>query len=429
MPASGFIFLAIYMALVFIRPQESISLFRGIPIVFFFQIIVIYYWLMGRKRFDLPQYKAILAFSLVILISTFMASLSLGFFQFKFFFLNVGLVFIILSNSLDSLKRQETIAFVYIIAALTMSLHGIDQTLDPERIGWSGTPMIFRPDKGNIWQTSYVGIFSDPNDSGMVLASSLPFVAYFFTKTNSKIMKLFYLAMTGTIGYGIYLCDSRGTLLSVIAITAMFLVIRFNAIKLILPALLVGPVLMSLMPSHLFGGDESSQERIYAWFQGWLMFKSHPLFGVGKGQFTEYHHKTAHNSWVLAFAETGILGFYAWISLLFTSLYHAYYYGYTAVKIRDYADKAKQEVLNLSKDETNFAKAVFYSLISAMTAAFFLSRTYTIVLFVICALATSLNQVQGPKSSLFQPKSVQSLMFLASIGFIIFINIIIRVKG
>jgi O-antigen ligase len=38
------------------------------------------------------------------------------------------------------------------------------------------------------------------------------------------------------------------------------------------------------------------------------MWRSHPLLGVGLGQFTEYNYMTAHNSYLLALSELGVPG-------------------------------------------------------------------------------------------------------------------------
>jgi O-antigen ligase len=57
-----------------------------------------------------------------------------------------------------------------------------------------------------------------------------------------------------------------------------------------------------------------------AWKTGLDIFVSSPVIGVGQGQFTEYHYLTAHNSYVLALAETGLVGFLLWGAVLYTSI-------------------------------------------------------------------------------------------------------------
>ena len=45
------------------------------------------------------------------------------------------------------------------------------------------------------------------------------------------------------------------------------------------------------------------------------MLKAQPILGVGYGQFVDHHPLTAHNSLVLCFAETGLLGSFFWVGL------------------------------------------------------------------------------------------------------------------
>ncbi len=61
--------------------------------------------------------------------------------------------------------------------------------------------------------------------------------------------------------------------------------------------------------------DESASERLVAWTEGLEMLKAQPILGVGYGQFLDHHTLTAHNSLVLCFAETGLLGCFFWVGL------------------------------------------------------------------------------------------------------------------
>jgi O-antigen ligase len=57
-----------------------------------------------------------------------------------------------------------------------------------------------------------------------------------------------------------------------------------------------------------------------AWKTGFDLFISSPIVGVGQGQFVEHHYLTAHNSYVLALAETGFVGFILWGAVLYVSV-------------------------------------------------------------------------------------------------------------
>lgn len=411
-----------------IRPQESIEAFKGIPIPFMTQILVLCFWLVGQKKFDQPQYKAILFMSLIIFVSTSFVSVSMSIEIIKEFFTITALIFIILANSVTTLSRQQAICFVYIIAAVVMSLHGIDMSMDPERTGWTGQDMLFRADKGDIWQVRYIGIFGDPNDMGMVLGSSLFLCIYFILASQSSIKKLFYLTLGGTILYGIYLCQSRGTFLAVVAAIGLYGAFRYNLMKLALPAMIIAPIALMVLPDNLLGGsgDESSQDRIYAWYDGILMLKSSPLIGVGTDQFADLHGGlTAHNSWVLAFAEMGFLGFWCWMTIIVTSAYTAHFYGFKSFQpVLD----AEGELSEAERNQQLMAKCIFFALIVALICAFFISRTYNIILYVLCALSMSAYNVSKESDRQLSPPSIQKYVFMISLAVPLVINVIVIVK-
>ena len=98
--------------------------------------------------------------------------------------------------------------------------------------------------------------------------------------------------------------------------------IRSRAFK----GLLVGAVIVAIVVSvpvimsrsdalGYFGGDASAEDRLAAWWAALHMIWSHPLLGVGVGQFADYaveyganRKMTAHNTLLSVTAETGLLG-------------------------------------------------------------------------------------------------------------------------
>ena len=60
--------------------------------------------------------------------------------------------------------------------------------------------------------------------------------------------------------------------------------------------------------------DESNAGRLDAWSAGLGMFRQQPFFGVGYNMFTDHNEITAHNSFVLCFAELGLFGYFIWLA-------------------------------------------------------------------------------------------------------------------
>ena len=116
-------------------------------------------------------------------------------------------------------------------------------------------------------------------------------------------------------------------------------------------------------------------DRIEAWYAGIQMLKTHPMFGVGYGSFTDFHwERTAHNSFVLCFSELGVFGFFAWIALL-------------VLAFRELGEAVKRTPTGSL--EHRITSALRYSLIGFLTCAWFLSRTYQPELYLLLALCAS----------------------------------------
>src|SRR5919198_72393 len=121
--------------------------------------------------------------------------------------------------------------------------------------------------------------------------------------------------------YAIFLTHSRGAVLGLASL--LFFGMR-KALGLVKTGLLVGVLLVAVVVTNAAGGrgfsaqEESAGDRILAWSEGLTMLRHQPLFGVGYNSFTEHHSITAHNSFVLCFAELGLIGYFMWLALAVT---------------------------------------------------------------------------------------------------------------
>jgi O-antigen ligase len=221
-----------------------------------------------------------------------------------------------------------------------------------------------------------LGIFNDPNDLAMTLSCTIPFCVYLFSLTKNHLLKLFYITSALALVYGIFLTNSRGGILSLGGSLGYIL---FRKFKNKLLAVIVGTLVLTLFiafgpsrMSELNSQEESANDRIESWYVGVDLFKQNPLLGVGYGMFTEYHHLTAHNSFVLAFSELGIIGFICWLALFYFSARNLL-------------------IIDISKKELSNLALIFEScFLSILMSIFFLSRTYNILLYIFFALSVSI---------------------------------------
>jgi O-antigen ligase len=179
--------------------------------------------------------------------------------------------------------------------------------------------------------------------------------------------------------YAIYLTNSRGALLATAAIAALHIWRRYG----LLAAGVFGSAGLAAMlalPSRLQQLDveeASAYGRVDAWYEGLQMFTSNPLFGVGANQFSDHHFLTAHNSFVLVLAETGIVGFTVWVAFL------AYCFRMLLALLRQ---PLGTDGAGLLVDDRRIASALLLSLAGTMVCAFFLSRTYIVIIYVLAAM-------------------------------------------
>jgi hypothetical protein len=383
-------FLALYILAVIIRPHEFFGFLEGVPLPFILELLTVVMFTMGKKRFDAVQIKAVLWLNLCIAISWLTLSMTVGISMSIQFFANQALMLILIANIVNTSSRHRLVLGLMVFGAAVMSVHGYYQVTAEDKMGWTGVKAMVRYDSGSepIWQARYTGPFKDPNDMGMLLACSLPLVLYLWKTSKGLPFKFIWLIQAAAIFYGIYLVNSRGTMLAAIAPLLLYFAYKYNFTKMLVPIAIIVPMIMLVLPSRmLISNEESAPGRIEAWYQGYLMLKSNPLFGVGMHNFVDHHFRTAHNSWVLAYAELGFIGFFFWMLIIVSSLHMLYHYTRISVYEEEGIDSARGK--GSLKDEVNLASATFYALVSVLVAAFFLSRTYSFLLYLLCGLAVS----------------------------------------
>ena len=191
------------------------------------------------------------------------------------------------------------------------------------------------------------------------------------------LFKAVPLALAGVLIYGVYLSNSRGGLLALMAVFAYFFIKRsrwrvvggFFGLALAALVFLFGPSRLGMM-----AGDESATGRLDAWYYGFQLLKASPIFGRGMNMFTDAYPLTAHNSFVLAFAELGLVGYFCWVGLLYVS-----FKTFTLVQQHD-------------RRLAPYAFGLQAGLVGFSVAAFFLSRTYILLPYLFVALsAATLN--------------------------------------
>lgn len=179
-----------------------------------------------------------------------------------------------------------------------------------EHVGLLGTYSI----EGRV---RYRGELHDPNEVSLTISGGALSLLIAFAIRKRKQTAAFFCALgAGLVFYTVYLTQSRGGLVAGMLVPAVYLIRRYGLRSMI-------PAAMVALPVLLLGGrsgsaaEQSTLERYEAWSTGLTMFKQNPVFGVGARQFAEHHYLTAHNTFVLCFAELGFPGFVLFMAVLY----------------------------------------------------------------------------------------------------------------
>ena len=157
------------------------------------------------------------------------------------------------------------------------------------------------------------GLFGDPNDLSMITVAG---VVICMLAMDDKRMGVFRIAWTIPLALffaTLVLTKSRGGMLAFAAATLMFSYLRFGlwktaaAAALLLPALALGVGGRQTDMSSGFQGG-TGQARVELWSEGLVVLKSSPLFGIGFNSYGDHVGLVAHNSFIHAFVELGLIG-------------------------------------------------------------------------------------------------------------------------
>ena len=274
-----------------------------------------------------------------------------------------------------------------------------------------------------LWRVRSLGFLSDPNDFGQALVVALAMLPL-FRRPRAAMRNLFVIGVPASLLlYAIYLTHSRGALLGLGSL--MFFTIQ-RMLGTMRTGIMMAVMALGAMALNFTGGrgysanEESAGGRVDAWSEGLQMLMYRPIFGVGYHRFTEHHNYTAHNSFVLCFAETGLVGYFLWLGLILLVF------------------KQLTRAIALSEpgsEGQRWAAALRTAMLGFFTCAFFLSRAYEPGLFILLGIAVSAAycaRVSVPADRLAQldaPITWRKPAFIAMVLSIVVIYFIVTIKN
>tara|TARA_R110001599_G_scaffold79463_3_gene215307 strand:- start:13384 stop:14700 length:1317 start_codon:yes stop_codon:yes gene_type:complete len=420
-PAFAFFLTLLFTFFVLVRPQELFQPLNGLPIIAILSVLSVIVILLAHRPIKLmPQHYLMLAIFPVTIISGGLNGwLGEGVTEANKF-INGGLIpLFIFSVVYNSASRQKTFMWLSLIAALIFIHNGYTQQTSGSTYGWASNSRYV--EDGRI---TYIGILSDPNDLGVFFMMNIPFSLYFMTKSNG-MGKVLGLTTFCLLLYGIYMTNSRGTMLAVVGMAALYMLIRFGGTKAIIAGLTLSPPVLFIASTFrtVSSQEASAMGRLWAWWDGLEMLKVNPVFGIGSNNFMEQHGRVAHNTYIQIAAELGLSGYILWTTVLLLTLAM----GFSAIMYTK--NRLPEDITEKIQAELTLCSTFFYSLCGFAMTAFFLSRHRFIIYFMVAGLLLAsyqrLAKLIGDEFTIDYKKTIKKILVIEA-SILIFIYIILK---
>jgi O-antigen ligase len=358
----------ICVGLIYIRPEEAISALQGMRFTLLVSVVTLVAMLLqfsqqNTRLVRTPLNGLLSGFAITVVLS----SLSYG---------NTGTAITDISKLLIfaflviNLVRTPHTYRQFVTAVLVLSSYLAVYSI---HLYFSGAVI---NDQGTI-RTLATGIFGDPNDLAATVVAGLA-LALSRIPQASKSGKALLIALGLIMIWAILLTNSRGGMMALLAVLGGFFLMsqRRKGVAILLAAIIVGAFLAAT-PGRMTNfntGEASANSRFWFWDNGVDQLIQHPLLGVGYGQFPSVNGGyTAHNSFVLCFGELGLLGYFCWMGCI----YHCFR-----------RPEGAGEVVGLeAEDIQRNLLGARLALLGFLVASFWLSHTYTPILYLLISLA------------------------------------------
>ena len=375
-----FLGLVFYLVLLYVRPQDFVPALEKLRIVLALAGVVLVALFTHRvvrrgrisfleTRQHLLMFVLLLVVPLSNLVNFRMKSAWDGLSQ----FVTVYLLFYLIVSLTDDFRKFRAVCVTLVactaatcVNALIQRFRGVDLIGETTILG----------------RVRWIGIFGDPNDYALLINSMLPFVLVALFERGRRTFAKLGLALLGALFIvTIYYTNSRGGFVALLLILLVFSLRRWGIVKgLVLGAvfLAAGIVFAPSRAGDLNPYEMSASGRVYAWIGGLVMLKSRPILGVGFNNFDLFHERAAHSAYIQCIAELGLVGYFVWLALI-----------YSSVKDLRRSERFAESAY------ARYAPIVELAMVGFLGSAVFLSQAYSPVLYIIAALAVLVARGTG----------------------------------
>jgi putative inorganic carbon (hco3(-)) transporter len=319
---------------------------------------------------------------------------------------------IIASLAIRTEKNIRHLFILFCAMSVLFSIHGIQQI--ETTVGFSGVTLL---EYGGFSRIRYAGVFKDPNDLGLYFLVTLPMFYYLFSNSRNLFFKFVNILSIVVVFIGIYYTNSRGTIVGLAGMLALVVTLRRNILAIAL-GLIVALAALALGPSRIAEievGEESAWQRVEAWYEGLQALRENPLFGIGLNGFTDRFVLVAHNSFVQVFSELGIVGYTIWLAIIYVSFRFTF----------------RPKIIRDGDKHLDIAGTLSLSLTGFMFAAFFITRSFESLLFILVGMCCAVyhfmpNLSVRPQSSAGSIAKHAVMIAVGSIVLLVLLNRFVR---
>lgn len=310
------LFLLVNLAL-FVRPSDFIPALYGVEI---YQYVILACFaaslpaVLGRLTPESleksPIDVLVMLWLPVIGVSLVVNSLWLEAFEESFAYFKVLVYYLLFISLVTTSGRLRTFTSCLVVYASVMTLMAILNYYKvielPRPIDHFGRNLVI--DEERMYGP---GIFYDPNDVCIIIVAALLLLFGKLADGRGGIGRVLWLPALAVLGFGFYLTQSRGGMLALLLGLAVMARLRWGWGRVLLLAAAGVPLLAFMVlfrQTAQSGGADTGQARVQLWNEGLVMFRGSPVFGVGMNQYPTYAYQVAHNSYMQAFGDTGLVG-------------------------------------------------------------------------------------------------------------------------
>jgi putative inorganic carbon (hco3(-)) transporter len=157
------------------------------------------------------------------------------------------------------------------------------------------------------------GIFGNPNDLSRILAVGIFLAIYWLGDRGPLVLRLVWLAPVALCGYALTQTFSRGGFIGLLVGLLVLFRAAFGTRKALLLSALALPALFIMASgrqTEISTNEGTGQLRVKLWSQGFSAMRETPAFGLGSNRINDVtsRHQEAHNSFVHAYVDLGLLG-------------------------------------------------------------------------------------------------------------------------